>query len=476
MLVRMNVIFGTVILCNLMISLTDGQTAPNTRVVTIVDKLYLIPRDDKSLSGNDKYEGFMKDILDELANEISDLKYNIYLVPDGKYGTKSMVGGKEQWNGMIEEILAKKADIAAAAMTISPDRLKVVDFTESIMSYGVTIMMNKNDAFVVKETPNMTYFFKPFPLITWLLLIVAWILTSILLAIFNRFDPYGWHKRTLRREVTPVTRQGQGFNIYQTLWYTVTGFAMQGGSRWRPISLASRVLSVWWWAFCLITFISYILILILVKPFLSTQSSSAKVSSDSALFKSNLEYGVIESSRTYNFLKNSNNPVHQKMLPKLKFLNSTEEGHELVKQGGFAFIGMSPYLERISRKDKDLVLIGGLLNKGQYGLALPKNSPMKSKLNSAITKMKASGKLEELYNKWWKKEDVKEADEEIDESKLPDTRGIFIMLAIGMAVALLVLLAEILFFKFHGKKSRGNLNTNSHPDDSMMVPLETASK
>lgn len=52
--------------------------------------------------GNDRFEGFCIDLLNEIAN-IVKFSFKIYLVPDGKYGTLD----KGEWSGLVKELLDK---------------------------------------------------------------------------------------------------------------------------------------------------------------------------------------------------------------------------------------------------------------------------------------------------------------------------------------------------------------------------------
>lgn len=60
-------------------------------------------RDYEARLGNDRYEGFAVDLLKEIADML-DFRYNIYLVNDGKFGSKDEKTG--EWNGIIGELLA----------------------------------------------------------------------------------------------------------------------------------------------------------------------------------------------------------------------------------------------------------------------------------------------------------------------------------------------------------------------------------
>jgi hypothetical protein len=53
------------------------------------------------LRGNDKYEGFCIDLLEDIA-KLNEFEYEIYVVPDGMYGARI---DDETWSGMLGELL-----------------------------------------------------------------------------------------------------------------------------------------------------------------------------------------------------------------------------------------------------------------------------------------------------------------------------------------------------------------------------------
>lgn len=59
-------------------------------------------RDYKVRTGNDQYEGFAVDLIKAVANMLH-FQYDIYLVHDGKFGSKTADGN---WNGMMGELLS----------------------------------------------------------------------------------------------------------------------------------------------------------------------------------------------------------------------------------------------------------------------------------------------------------------------------------------------------------------------------------
>lgn len=63
---------------------------------------YKEAKDGVKLSGNDQYEGFVKDFMDEIAR-VKGFQYKLYIAPDNHQGNYDPVTGK--WSGLIGEIL-----------------------------------------------------------------------------------------------------------------------------------------------------------------------------------------------------------------------------------------------------------------------------------------------------------------------------------------------------------------------------------
>lgn len=62
------------------------------------------PDPDKRLRGNNRFHGYCVDLLDEIS-KILKFNYTIKPVDDGKYGAP--VGPKNEWNGMVRELIDK---------------------------------------------------------------------------------------------------------------------------------------------------------------------------------------------------------------------------------------------------------------------------------------------------------------------------------------------------------------------------------
>ena len=71
-------------------------------VTSILEKPYLMMRtDEQNLEGNDRFEGYCKDLADLIAQQLN-ITIEIHVVKDKKYGGFTLKpDGTKEWNGMM---------------------------------------------------------------------------------------------------------------------------------------------------------------------------------------------------------------------------------------------------------------------------------------------------------------------------------------------------------------------------------------
>lgn len=85
-----------------------SQKAANiqSKIFTVITRTgmpYLeIVENGTNLTGNDRYEGFVKDFMDEIAR-VKNFTYKLVLVPGNHHGNHDPVTGK--WTGIVGELL-----------------------------------------------------------------------------------------------------------------------------------------------------------------------------------------------------------------------------------------------------------------------------------------------------------------------------------------------------------------------------------
>ncbi|KAF6208028.1 hypothetical protein GE061_016477 [Apolygus lucorum] len=171
-----------------------------------------------------KFVGFCIDLL-RLVSKIAGFQYTIELVPDGKYGVYDPDTG--EWNGMVRQLMDKKADLAVGSMTINYARESVIDFTKPFMNLGISILFKVS----TPQETRLFSFMNPLAIEIWLYVLAAYILVSITMFIVARFSPYEWHNPH-PCDVDNDLVENQ-FSLANSFWFTI-GTLMQQGSDLNP--------------------------------------------------------------------------------------------------------------------------------------------------------------------------------------------------------------------------------------------------
>ena len=62
----------------------------------------MLKPDHEQREGNDRFEGFLIDLMYGIAEKMKGFEFALYESPDGNYGSKNQDG---EWNGMIKELI-----------------------------------------------------------------------------------------------------------------------------------------------------------------------------------------------------------------------------------------------------------------------------------------------------------------------------------------------------------------------------------
>ncbi|XP_070159838.1 glutamate receptor ionotropic, kainate 2 isoform X2 [Polyergus mexicanus] len=201
-------------------------TATNITLVVMTreEKPYVMVKEDKNLTGNARFEGFCIDLLKWIAGQVG-FQYAIKLVPDHMYGVYDPE--TKEWNGIVRELMEKRADLAVASMTINYARESVIDFTKPFMNLGIGILFK-----VPSSQPTRLFsFMNPLAIEIWLYVLAAYMLVSFTLFVMARFSPYEWNNpHPCLAESDVVENQ---FSVSNSFWF-ITGTFLRQGSGLNP--------------------------------------------------------------------------------------------------------------------------------------------------------------------------------------------------------------------------------------------------
>ncbi|XP_017853598.1 glutamate receptor ionotropic, kainate 2 isoform X3 [Drosophila busckii] len=434
----------------------DSNIANITLVVmTREERPYVMVKDDANLTGNARFEGFCIDLLKAIAQQVG-FQYKIELVPDNMYGV--YIPETNSWNGIVQELMERRADLAVASMTINYARESVIDFTKPFMNLGIGILFK-----VPTSQPTRLFsFMNPLAVEIWLYVLAAYILVSFALFVMARFSPYEWKNPHPCYKQTDIVENQ--FSISNSIWF-ITGTFLRQGSGLNPKATSTRIVGGCWFFFCLIIISSYTANL---AAFLTVERMITPIESASDLAEqTEISYGTLEGGSTMTFFRDSKIGIYQKMWRYMEnrkasvFVKTYEDGIKRVMDGNYAFLMESTMLDYAVQRDCNLTQIGGLLDSKGYGIATPKGSPWRDKISLAILELQEKGIIQILYDKWWKNTgDVCNRDDKSKESKanalgVENIGGVFVVLLCGLALAVVVAIFE---FCWNSKK---NLHTDN---------------
>ena len=124
---------------------------------------------------------------------------------------------------------SKRADIIAAALTITESREKVVDFSVPYMFYTEDMLLKKTSA---KESIDLLQFMNPFDPQVWFATLATLIVISVAVFVINYFSPYGYKDESGKGT-------SEEFTFFNSVWFSLACMLQQGGDN-TPRSLSGR--------------------------------------------------------------------------------------------------------------------------------------------------------------------------------------------------------------------------------------------
>ncbi|EDV28928.1 uncharacterized protein TRIADDRAFT_18262, partial [Trichoplax adhaerens] len=341
------------------------------------------------LNGNDRYEGFITDLLNRLATSLK-FTYTLQLVKDDSYGGYNTETNK--WSGMVGELTDQDADIAAGAFSISVSRAGEIDFTIPFLDQGATILIKKPEV----RPPSIFQCFAPFTGYLWLCILGLIIILAVAFftnGLLNPFDTYEIREWKNGNEETISS-----LTVGNAIWNSLATFLQQGNDR-VPIALSGRITLVAAWIMACIVIATYTANL---AAFLTVDSLSSDINSIQKLAsQSKVKYGTVSGSSVHNFFRQTRISPYYEMASHLVNVPSTEVGVNKTRQGNYAFLWDAALLSYYKSKYCNLITVGQEFRKDGYALGLRKGSPFTNEISIEILKLRQSGYVASRLNAWF---------------------------------------------------------------------------
>ncbi|KAI6237838.1 Protein CBR-GLR-7 [Aphelenchoides besseyi] len=439
------------------------------RIVTILQEPFI------ELGGPPETFGFQGVCIDliEMVSKELNFTYELYLVPDGKFGSMEQTGN---WNGMIGQLVSGEADIALGPISQISEREVDVDFTTSF--YGLVL-----------DWP------------VWVCIVGAYLFTSLLLWTFDRFSPYSY---TNNREKYKDDNEKREFTLRECFWFCMTSLTPQGGGE-APKNLSGRLVAATWWLFGFIIIASYTANL---AAFLTVSRTDQQINGLDDLAKQyKIRYAPLKDGATETYFKRMaeieeqfyniwkqmslnesissaeraqlavwDYPVSDKYTNMWRFMQESQlpENAEaaiarvMEESNRFAFIGDAKLVKYATFTNCKLQQIGQEFSRKPYALAVQKDSRLKNEISTSIAGLLNARTLETQKEKWWhqnpKRLECLNNEEESTGISINNIGGVFILILGCIIISLTMLVVEFFYYKRQEKKNEG-LQISRRKDD-----------
>jgi ABC-type amino acid transport substrate-binding protein len=275
---------------------------------------------------------------------------------------------------LIDALKANQADVGAGALSITAAREEVIDFSHPFYKSGLQILVNGGAA----KSP-----FRAF-----LKLDVLKTLGVLLVAIFVNAHILWFFERRHNPESFPDNyRDG----ILNAAWWSVSILITLGCENISPTRVTGRLLGVVW-MLAGVALYSYVTATLTSTMTVNTLQSDIRTMSD----LQGLEVGTVVGSSSVDVLKG--NGIAAKEFPDVDAACRALAAGDLK-----AVVYDAPLLKYYvsTNPGSKLQLVGDLIEKQDYGFALPEKSPLRKEINRALLKLSEEGYLDELEQKWF---------------------------------------------------------------------------
>ena len=336
------------------------------------EKIHVVTRDIEPFSfekGGHRV-GFAVELWDNVARELK-LDYDF-----------ATVGSAKQ---MVEALQNKSADVAVGALSITAEREMTIDFSQPFYESGLQILVSKKAGGLTDTIWNILT-----SLFSWQL--VAGFAAAILVMFI--ISHLVWlYEHPVNEEMWPRSYLS---GIGESLWWTVSIFLVGGADNKGPVGLGGRIVATIW---MLASVIAVSLLTASLSAVLTVNSLSGDIKGPNDLpGKSVATIGGSTSETWLGKLGTAGARVQ------VQVFSDIPACLDALKSGKVqAVVFDAPILKYYVNKlgPDDFALVGGLLEKSNYGFGLQQDSLLRERINQVLLNLNENGVTDDLKKKWF---------------------------------------------------------------------------
>ncbi|XP_053674177.1 uncharacterized protein LOC128724478 [Anopheles nili] len=353
-----------------------------------------------------------------------------------EYSTAPPARTRQQWNGVIGDLISGTADLSFAPLSVSKARSEVIDFTIPYFHGGVSLLAAPEAA---TDIPLLA-FLLPFSPELWIAIFTSLNVTAVAVAIYEWLSPFG---------LNPWGRQrSKNFSMSSALWVMWGLLCGHLVAFKAPKSWPNKFLINVWGGFSVIFIASYTAnIAALIAGLLF--HNEAKYYEMSMLTQ---RVGSPIATAAESYVQQNDKRLWEHM--KKYQLQSIEEGIQRLKNRTIDLLMCdTPILDYYRGTDQSCSLqrIGDNYIEDSYAIGMSKGFPLKKTMSALISKYSHDGYLDILTAKWYGDLPCFKLDREMAQPKplgVTAVAGVFLLLGVGMVLGVLILIIEHVFYKY----------------------------
>lgn len=330
-------------------------------------RVYTKPIEPFSMEKDGKQAGFSMDLWDRVAREMN-VTYELKVVPS--------VGE------VVEAVKKGDADIGIAAISITSEREAAIDFSQSFYESGLSILVNNQGDGGSTSAILKSFFSIEFLKLCGVLLVLL-IITANLLWLFER--------HTNAEQFPKPYLAG----VWESAWWAISTILSGGCDAKGPMALGGRIVGAFW----------MIVSIVLIAYFTASITSIMTVNQLTSEINGPADLpgrpvATVKGSTAEKYLTLKKADVKA-------FPNIDEAYAALTKKEVKAVVYDEPILSYHANKASGGTqrVVGRLFERQNYGIAMPKGSENRKRINEVLLKLRETGYIDELNQKWFGSEE-----------------------------------------------------------------------
>lgn len=280
---------------------------------------------------------------------------------------------------MMEAVRTGAADAGVAALSITSEREKLVDFTYPFKESGLQILTKQQPESSFRRTVSKVFKGD----ILWLLggLVVVLLLNSHIIWLVER------------RRNPESFPEGYISGVWEAMWWSLCTIITGGCENKAPLGVAGRLTAIVWMLAGAALF-TYITATITSAMTVDTLNSDVQTIAD--LKSRKWPVGTVSGSTAQAYLERQGLSV-------TGFPDVTAACEALVEGKVKAVVYDAPMLLYYAKNNPELQLgvVGDVFDKQSYGISLPQGSPYRKEITRAILSLREQGYFDELENRYF---------------------------------------------------------------------------